>query len=481
MYTDFMLKEATQVAYIDFEKLITSDRKIENYTISELVEIYYSYNKNNRPIGNYNAISKLDLSIVGSWKIVQVHDTNQKNGFYGCVIDTGNNNGIIGFRGSEGMGTIEGAKLDWAEADLALLSSLQTNQQMEAEEFMKEVSGLNNFKSLTITGHSLGGNLAEHAMITAEKCGVINVSRCISFDGPGFSTEYVAFHGKEINSVSSKMYHYRWSGIGNILQDLPGVHYETLKVKKGNFFDSLIGKHATTFLQFNEAGQALRGDASSWDKALGSVTKRIDVLPHFICELLVGSISSLLIVNATKSINSKNNSNQTSLTSIISTLMMYKCIANNLVNISRIILIEILVHSLIRSVEITFKNLKKTYRNVVNSLQSVLKWSEKQVNKIVKNLNNTCQQIQSWFSGEKCYAKYYQENHFIRLDTNQLLYFAKRLENVKHRINEINHYAREIPIIYDIQNTSYKLSHCIHYLLQTKEEFEALERDLSRR
>lgn len=42
-------------------------------------------------------IKKGDISIdLDSWKITAIHDTNDDNGFYGCIIETSNNEAYEG-------------------------------------------------------------------------------------------------------------------------------------------------------------------------------------------------------------------------------------------------------------------------------------------------------------------------------------------------------------------------------------------------
>lgn len=82
--------------------------------------------------------------IVKKWSISAVHDSNSDNGFYACVIDTGDGNAIVAYRGSEGMGSDEkglaNLQHDWIEADLGILNSdgekKTTNQYQEAKKML---------------------------------------------------------------------------------------------------------------------------------------------------------------------------------------------------------------------------------------------------------------------------------------------------------------------------------------------------------
>ena len=75
-----------------------------------------------KSIDLYDEITN-DSSKYGSWVIKSVKDDNKKSGFYGCLIETGENEAIVGFRGSEPFSDMHHLRTDWLEADLALLNS----------------------------------------------------------------------------------------------------------------------------------------------------------------------------------------------------------------------------------------------------------------------------------------------------------------------------------------------------------------------
>jgi hypothetical protein len=295
-YNDSQLKDATQIAYADlqygFDNLVKTGRQ-PPFSIKDI--------KAFSPI--YADLSSLDniSDDCLNWEIpAPPYDTNDKTGFYGCVINTGDGNAIVGFRGSEGMGDMDNVIKDWIGGDLDLLIKTQTAQQAEAEKFMKEISEsdyIDNYDNLALTGHSLGGNLADHAAIISGKYGLDKkISQEVSFDGPGFSDEYIALHHEEIANMSRKMTHYKWSLVGELLNELPGVNDTTLAVKpKSDIAYLLLGRHATTSLLFDKKGNAIRGEANLFALIIGGLSEAIDNLPKQEKELLVFIIGIVLI------------------------------------------------------------------------------------------------------------------------------------------------------------------------------------------
>lgn len=160
-----------------------------------------------------------------NWTVVDSCNKNDSSGFCACVIDTGDGNALIGFRGSESTSFYEGV-MDWGVADVGLLNSSLTIQQADAEAYLREIWEKygDRYNSYSLTGHSLGGNLAEHATITAPDEMRAHIDHCISYDGPGYSNEYLRIHRRDIEEAEGTIDHYWWSWVGNLLIQPDGVN-----------------------------------------------------------------------------------------------------------------------------------------------------------------------------------------------------------------------------------------------------------------
>lgn len=57
---------------------------------------------------------------------------------------------------------------DWINADIALFNNILTEQQKAAQNFVKDMNKKygDNYTTFDFSGHSLGGNLSQHAGIT---------------------------------------------------------------------------------------------------------------------------------------------------------------------------------------------------------------------------------------------------------------------------------------------------------------------------
>jgi hypothetical protein len=149
--------------------------------------------------------------------------------------------------------------------------------------------------SIAFSGHSLGGNLAEHAAIASALYGFFRgkVTQCANYDGPGHSDEYIERYGPQIEEMAGIMTDYQWSMVGNMLLPLPGVRSEDLAVKDNpDMLYGIIGKHATDSILFDESGQAIRGDQGFLEALIGYSTRGIDHMPSAFGDALVSAIAS---------------------------------------------------------------------------------------------------------------------------------------------------------------------------------------------
>ncbi|WOO35551.1 Mbeg1-like protein [Anaerocolumna sp. AGMB13020] len=323
-YTDKELRDATQIAYMDLshgynylveiknEKPPFSIRQIINSTKEEMIQ------KNLE-----DKIKKGDISIdLDSWKITEIHDKNDENGFYGCIIETSNNEAIVAFRGSEEPSINNQLQFDWIDADIGLLNSTETLQQTEVNLFLSDIKNkglLDKYTYVASTGHSLGGNLSDYFTIQAANELSDKMKQSVNFDGPGFSKEFLESNKINIESVSGIMKHYQWSAVGNLLFPVPGVEFVTSDIKnysetskylqdeRKEYSYYLIARHDTRSLKYDEHGNLVNGKMDNLAWFMGKISKLIDRMPSAIGNsmkkdlkyfLLLGEeIKSLLVVD----------------------------------------------------------------------------------------------------------------------------------------------------------------------------------------
>lgn len=139
------------------------------------------------------------------------HNTSDASGFAAFAIEPEPNPGgevTICCRGSDGINLNpldnDNTLNDWVGADLALAWEDQTKQQEEMKRFM---DGMETYQNVTLTGHSLGGNLAMYAAVTFPYPN--KVSNVSAFDGPGFNRDFINQHQDEISEIKHKINNYQ--------------------------------------------------------------------------------------------------------------------------------------------------------------------------------------------------------------------------------------------------------------------------------
>lgn len=314
--------EASQVAYIGClevgEKNLILEGKRAPFNVKDLILSTISLrdikelmeadgidieNASFKDIIDYSDLNDWDKGLIKelsdealTWKIVDIHDTTAKNGFYACVIETSDNNAIVGIRGSEGLNDYAGAINDWVRSDFGMLNSESTIQTEEVERYASKLAEnhvLDKYKKIDACGHSLGGNLASHFAVACAsdiKTREIydKLGQVYNFDGPGVSDEYLDVHKTAISKVADKITHYKWSPVGSLLYPLPETEEVFLKTRKyygdGGIESKIgyytFGKHDTRSLIFDENGTAERGKEGILAKSLGEVSHGFEQIPN---------------------------------------------------------------------------------------------------------------------------------------------------------------------------------------------------------
>ncbi len=142
---------------------------------------------------------------------------------------------IVAFSGTKGAN-------DWADNGESICLA-DTKQQIEALNFIESLP----YENITVTGHSKGGNKAMYVTILSDK-----IKHCLSFDGEGFSVEFMDKYACEIAQRAHLINNWSLSKdfVNRTLLQLPNSKQEHFKgygidpifdIKRGiksiNFFD----------------------------------------------------------------------------------------------------------------------------------------------------------------------------------------------------------------------------------------------------
>lgn len=112
-----------------------------------------------------------------------------------CFNEENSNEAIVAFRGTSASDN------EWVD-NVEGLNASDTKAQKEALDFIESLP----FDDITVTGHSKGGNKAMYVTITSDK-----VTRCVAYDGQGFSQEFIDKYWAEIQAKGGSITAYSLS------------------------------------------------------------------------------------------------------------------------------------------------------------------------------------------------------------------------------------------------------------------------------
>lgn len=286
--SDIQMVIASQLAYIDFNQAAVDSGQ---YTVRELLEMELESAGTEKRASIENVLKLMETeqgSKCADWVLKDVCNDQRNSGMYACMLETDEGEAMIAFRGSEDAANPDNLVKDWIGSDLGLLNNALTPQQAAAGFYMQRLYEKygDEYNTFNLTGHSLGGNLAEHATITAPDGMRSKIERCLNLDGPGFSQTYLIAHANDIKKSTGIIDHYQWSAVGTLLNTVPGTNYRTVKAEtpddKGNM--SILWRHDTKNIkEYDENGNMVSGE-KDW---LAQHTKEISNLLDFsICRLI---------------------------------------------------------------------------------------------------------------------------------------------------------------------------------------------------
>lgn len=138
-----------------------------------------------------------------------------------CFSDKSRERGILTFRGTVSLG-------GWIDNYRGGFVA-DTPQQASALAFKHRMDRTYHFKTYDLAGHSKGGNCAQYITILEGN----TIDRCLTFNAPGFSAEFVEKYNDGINAYQHKITAYEGAyDMVNVL--LNSVAGERIVVDKGS-------------------------------------------------------------------------------------------------------------------------------------------------------------------------------------------------------------------------------------------------------
>lgn len=162
----------------------------------------------------------------------------------------------VAARGTEGFSFDYDSARD-VETDIQLGFSREADQQRQMSEFM---TGLDDYDSVYLSGHSLGGNLAVHGAVTFDN--PEKIKGVYTYNAPGQNAAYITTNYSEITDVADKITNYQTDG--DVVSDInfPIGHVQSVKMN-----DKDTNSHLLPRFDY-ENGSFKQGNGKNWGHKL---------------------------------------------------------------------------------------------------------------------------------------------------------------------------------------------------------------------
>ena len=227
----------TELDYLVLSGLSYGDFKEEDigFTLEEIMFInkdskarLMSFPNEVWPYGGADIFEKTFNKFLWKWKVVGIMDDTfrygkEKTGFYAIAFEK-NNEIVISYRGSENSSFGEAYK-DFIETDLLIGMDKRPRQFEQGVEFYKRILEETHGKIVSLTGHSLGGGIAQYVALISDleynkiprvftwnaigikKIGILSIDNFVKLD-PLIENKYPELLNNKNNYKKIKNYYY---------------------------------------------------------------------------------------------------------------------------------------------------------------------------------------------------------------------------------------------------------------------------------
>ncbi|MCA1030224.1 DUF2974 domain-containing protein [Bacillus timonensis] len=137
-----------------------------------------------------------------NWQIANAENNNMSTGFVGYTFVPSPGQAVFAFRGSEAMDNPRHRDTDWYNNATTIFSPLAV-QQKEAIEYMNKYG--QKYNEISVTGHSLGGNIALAGTVGANEEIRNKIVGTFTFNAPGFNQQFIQNNWEVIQQMKSRI------------------------------------------------------------------------------------------------------------------------------------------------------------------------------------------------------------------------------------------------------------------------------------
>lgn len=374
-----------------------------------------------------------------------------------------------------------------------------TDIQMKAAQY---VNGLPESygNALTVSGHSKGGNEAQYVTIVTDR-----IAKCVSYDGQGFSEEFINTYRDKIEKKASSIVSISASNdyVNCLLYPIAAsqiyldtesqdnyLHYHKPNIlldKNGNLkrqteqsdISKLINEYSTYIISnLDEPERSMTIDGAIEVVLTLQKYENLDINEIRMAYAGVNAISHIDDF-ALDSIGQKYGVTTEYLTTYVAAMILPKLFLDDFLNINKEILMDV-VHEM--------------YGCALEINKKLQRFGDKAVEfgkKFVIAVERFTSGVKEWINSKiNSGYKAATSNPIIRVDTAKLRAYADRLEKVNRRVINLDKRMDKLYLkvglrdLFDLleadllTGSNKKILNCAKYLDQTANDFDKVERDI---
>lgn len=225
---DIELSELSNISYLDMKGQLKDMYDAGKLTMGKISDFYLSdegkyFEKDNiQDQAIIAALKKYQNPPYSEYKVVDYENNNGTDGLVCIAVETIDGNIVVASRGSETPDENSGGLLgmeDWLD-NLRSAIEIETLQQAQAKAFIDRVGAMESCKSISITGHSKGGNNALYALIMANPEVREKIINCVTFNAPGFNDDFIKENKDIIDMLVKAGIIKEYQGSGDLVSEI---------------------------------------------------------------------------------------------------------------------------------------------------------------------------------------------------------------------------------------------------------------------
>lgn len=412
----------------------------------------------------------------------------------------------------------------------------KTDMQVAAQRYfdhvLEEASGLNSDAKIYVTGHSKGGNEAQYVTMMSEYSK--RITGCYSFEGQGFSDKAIAMfkrkHGKDYEKVLQKMYSINSDNdpvhklIGVIIPrentyNLNTHYYDSNGKSNVGYCHNILGILSEGGLDWKRKnGEIINGSEGWLSKFAESLNDNLYNLPEPVrgsCAIALmemldpltrwgGSMDDayagdldfaifatigvpLILYSIDETFVSYAYENWGLIGAVISTALASAFYLQLYTFVECTVGIAYCVNQLQGQIKRVMK--------VIDKAKVLCQKADQWMNNTLRDIEMFIKNVQEWVFNQSPGYTYATQNPFLQISTSEMYSCAANLSQLSKRAKildgRMNMMYLQMGISWDniwnfanllqaglLLDYSYRLDGCVHYLNQTADDFEMVEKQL---